>query len=99
MSMISTLSLHDALPISEYASWRSLRDSEDAKYIALTMPRFLSRIPDGSKTAPVEEFAFEEDTEGADHSKYVDRKRTRLNSSHVSNSYAVYCLKKKTRHS
>jgi type VI secretion system protein ImpC len=55
----------------EYAAWRSLRDSEDARYLGLTMPRFLSRIPYGSKTNPVEEFAFEEDTEGADHNKYV----------------------------
>ena len=56
---------------AEYAPWRSLRESEDAKYLALTMPRFLSRIPYGAKTSPVEEFAFEEDTEGADHNKYV----------------------------
>ncbi|HEV2392517.1 MAG TPA: type VI secretion system contractile sheath large subunit [Verrucomicrobiae bacterium] len=56
---------------AEYAAWRSLRDSEDARYLGLTMPRFLSRIPYGSKTNPVEEFAFEEDTEGADHNKYV----------------------------
>jgi len=56
---------------AEYASWRSLRDSEDARYIGLTMPRFLSRLPYGAKTEPVEEFNFEEDTEGADHNKYV----------------------------
>jgi type VI secretion system protein ImpC len=55
----------------EYASWRSLRESEDARYIGLAMPRFLSRIPYGAKTAPVEEFDFEEDTAGADHNKYV----------------------------
>jgi len=55
----------------EYASWRSLRESEDARYLGLAMPRFLSRIPYGAKTAPVEEFNFEEDTAGADHSKYV----------------------------
>src|SRR5215469_15167573 len=56
---------------AEYAAWRSLRDSEDARYLGLTMPRFLSRIPYGAKTNPVEDFAFEEDTEGADHDKYV----------------------------
>jgi type VI secretion system protein ImpC len=56
---------------AEYAPWRSLRDSEDSKYLGLAMPRFLSRIPYGSKTNPVEEFAFEEDTEGADHNKYT----------------------------
>jgi len=55
---------------AEYAPWRSLRDSEDSKYLGLTMPRFLSRLPYGAKTEPVEEFDFEEDTEGADHSKY-----------------------------
>lgn len=55
----------------EYAPWRSLRESDDAKYLGLTMPRFLSRIPYGAKTNPLEEFAFEEDTEGADHNKYV----------------------------
>jgi len=55
----------------EYAPWRSLRDSENARYLGLTMPRFLARLPYGSKTAPVEEFDFEEDTEGADHSKYT----------------------------
>ncbi|MEM6973770.1 MAG: type VI secretion system contractile sheath large subunit [Pseudomonadota bacterium] len=54
----------------EYAPWRSLRDSEDSKYLGLAMPRFLGRYPYGSKTDPVEEFAFEEDTEGADSNKY-----------------------------
>ncbi len=55
---------------AEYAPWRSLRESDDARYIGLTMPRFLSRLPYGAKTEPVDEFDFEEDTEGADHSKY-----------------------------
>ena len=55
----------------EYASWRSLRESEDSRYIGLTMPRFLSRLPYGAETDPVEEFAFEEDVENADHSKYT----------------------------
>jgi type VI secretion system protein ImpC len=54
----------------EYASWRSLRESEDSKYVGLAMPRFLGRLPYGSKTDPVEAFAFEEDTDGADSSKY-----------------------------
>jgi type VI secretion system protein ImpC len=55
----------------EYAAWRSLRDSEDAKYLGLAMPRFLARQPYGAKTDPVEAFDFEEETEGADSSKYV----------------------------
>jgi type VI secretion system protein ImpC len=56
---------------AEYASWRSLRDSDDSRYIGLAMPRFLARLPYGAKTVPLEEFAFEEDTEGADHAKYT----------------------------
>jgi type VI secretion system protein ImpC len=55
----------------EYAAWRSLRESEDAKYLGLAMPRFLSRLPYGAKTDPVEEFDFEEDTGAADSSKYT----------------------------
>lgn len=45
----------------EYAAWRSLRESEDSRYLGLTMPRFLARLPYGAKTEPVEEFNFEED--------------------------------------
>ncbi|MGE4198728.1 MAG: type VI secretion system contractile sheath large subunit, partial [Phycisphaerales bacterium] len=56
---------------AEYASWRSLRESDDARYVGLAMPRFLARQPYGAKSNPVEEFAFEEDTVGADHSKFV----------------------------
>ena len=55
----------------EYAAWRSLRESDDARYLALTMPRFLARLPYGAKTSPVEEFDFEEDTTGADSSRYT----------------------------
>jgi type VI secretion system protein ImpC len=54
----------------EYASWRSLRGSEDARYVGLAMPRFLGRLPYGAKTEPVDEFDFEEDTAGAGSEKY-----------------------------
>jgi type VI secretion system protein ImpC len=55
----------------EYAAWRSLRESEDARYVGLAMPRFLARLPWGVKSEPVEEFSFEEDMEGADSSRYT----------------------------
>jgi type VI secretion system protein ImpC len=55
----------------EYAAWRSMRESDDSKYVGLAMPRFLARMPYGAKTNPVEEFEFEEDTSGADSSKYT----------------------------
>ncbi|MDB6370279.1 type VI secretion system contractile sheath large subunit, partial [Photorhabdus bodei] len=56
---------------TEYASWSSLRESEDARYIGLVMPRFLARLPYGISTNPVERFDFEEKTAGATHSNYV----------------------------
>src|SRR5207249_10427306 len=65
---IYTLSLHDALPISNYA-------------VQLAGPR------DGA--------ALEVDRVCAGSFESLDRKSTRLNSSHVSISYAVFCLKKK----
>ncbi|HBH51607.1 MAG TPA: type VI secretion system contractile sheath large subunit, partial [Planctomycetaceae bacterium] len=55
---------------AEYAAWRSLRESEDARYLGLTLPRFLARLPYGAKTNPVEGFVFEEETDGKDHGKY-----------------------------
>ena len=56
---------------AEYAAWRSLRESDDSRYLAMTMPRFLSRLPYGAKTNPVEDFAFEEDTQADQHDKYI----------------------------
>lgn len=47
----------------EYASWRRLRESNDSRYLALTMPRFLARLPYGAKTSPVDEFGFEEEVD------------------------------------
>jgi type VI secretion system protein ImpC len=55
---------------ADYAAWRSLRQSEDSRYIGLTMPRFLARLPYGAKTDKVKEFDFEEETEGGDSEKY-----------------------------
>ncbi|HEY0954993.1 MAG TPA: type VI secretion system contractile sheath large subunit [Roseateles sp.] len=74
----------------EYAAWRSLRESDDARYLALCMPRFLSRVPYGAKTAPVDEFAFEEDTEGADHNKYTWSNAAYAMAVNVNNSFKQY---------
>ena len=54
----------------DYASWQSLRESEDARYIGLAMPRVLSRLPYGAETVPVKGFAFEEEIKG-DHNNYT----------------------------
>ena len=49
----------------EYAKWRGYRDSEDSRFVTLTMPRALARLPYGEKTRPIEEFGFEEAPIGA----------------------------------
>ncbi len=54
----------------DYASWQSLRESEDARYIGLTMPRVLARLPYGAETVPVKGFDFEEEIDGQ-HDHYV----------------------------
>lgn len=56
---------------TEYAAWRSLRESEDARYLGLAMPRFLARLPYGASTSPVDDFDFEEDTAGSAHERYT----------------------------
>ena len=54
----------------DYAAFKSLRDSPDSRYVGLCMPRVLARQPYGAKSEPVEEFAFEEDTDGHKGEKY-----------------------------
>ena len=45
----------------QYARWHSFRESEDARYVGLCLPRFLLRLPYGEKTIPVKAFNFSED--------------------------------------
>lgn len=56
---------------TDYARWRSFRQNDDSRYIGLTLPRVLGRVPYGSKTIPAETFTFEEkireDDAGSDY--------------------------------
>lgn len=54
----------------EYAAWRSFRESDDSRYVALTLPRVLSRMPYGPESNPVEAFNFVEDIAASDSSSY-----------------------------
>jgi type VI secretion system protein ImpC len=74
----------------EYAPWRSLRKSDDAKYLALAMPRFLSRLPYSAKDNPVEDFDFEEDTAGPDHSRYVWSNSAYAMGANIARSFKTY---------
>lgn len=74
----------------EYAPWRSLRESDDSRYIGLALPRFLARLPYGAKTSPVEEFDFEEDTEGAKHDKYCWANSAYAMAVNINRSFKLY---------
>ncbi|WP_293751306.1 type VI secretion system contractile sheath large subunit [Limnohabitans sp. Rim8] len=56
---------------AELATWRSFRESEDSRYVAMVLPKYAARLPYGAKTNPVETFGFEEDVDGKDHNKYL----------------------------
>jgi type VI secretion system protein ImpC len=57
---------------AEYAKWKSFRESEDSRYVGLTLPRFLGRLPYNPKDGVTTEgFNYVEEVDGADHSKYL----------------------------
>lgn len=74
----------------EYAGWRSLRESENARYLGMAMPRFLSRLPYSQKNNPVEEFAFDEEVEGANHDKFVWSNAAFAMASNITRSFKLH---------
>jgi type VI secretion system protein ImpC len=58
--------LHSIFEMPQYAAWRSFRQSEDARYVGLTMPKFLLRLPYGSDTVPAKNFNFSEEAKQTD---------------------------------
>ena len=62
--------LHAIFEGPQYTKWNAFRESEDARYVGLLMPRFLLRLPHGSKTTPAKTFGYEEDVVGR-HERYL----------------------------
>lgn len=58
--------LQSIFEMPQYTKWASLRESEDARYLGLTLPRFLLRLPFSQDTAPAKTFNFKEDVSGGD---------------------------------
>ena len=56
---------------SEYAKWKSFRQSEDSRYVGLCLPHVLMRLPYGKNGTPVDGFNYEEGVDGTEHSKYL----------------------------
>jgi type VI secretion system protein ImpC len=73
----------------EYAPWRSLRDSDDSRYIGLAMPRFLARLPYG-KNNPAEDFDFNEDVDGAVHDKFTWANSAYAMATNITRSFKLY---------
>ncbi len=74
----------------ELDGWRSFRDGEDSRYVALTLPRYALRLPYGAKTIPVEDFNFEEDVDGRDHDKYLWGNAAYLVGLRLTDAFAKY---------
>lgn len=63
---------------AEYSQWRGFRDSDDSRFVTLTMPRTLARVPYGSATKPIDAFNYEEADQGSD-------------GQHIENDHDSYC--------
>ena len=74
----------------EYAAWRSLRESDDSRYLAMTMPRVLARQPYGAKTNPVEDFDFEEEVVGSDPTKFAWANSAYTMATNINKSFKLY---------
>ncbi len=81
----------------EYAPWKSFRESEDSRYVALTLPRVLSRLPYGQDFKRVEEFNFEEFVDGKDHAKYLWMGAAWAYASRITDAFAQYGWMARTR--
>lgn len=73
----------------QYARWNGFRDSEDARYVGLALPRFLLRVPYGEKTVPVKAFNFEEDVVGK-HDRYLWGNASNALITRIAESFAKY---------
>lgn len=68
--VVSICDIGDYFDRAEYLRWKSLRKSEDARYLGLTLPRFLARLPYDADTAPTRAFNYTENV-GSDQRHYL----------------------------
>jgi len=73
----------------QYTKWQSFRESEDARYVGLTMPRFLLRLPYGEMTVPTKSFNYNEEVVG-EHTKYLWGSSAFAFATRVADSFAKY---------
>ena len=75
---------------TEYAKWKSFRQSDDSRYVGLCVPHVLMRLPYGRDTAPVDAFNYEEGVDGTDHSKYLWGNAAYAMGARLTNAFAQY---------
>jgi type VI secretion system protein ImpC len=75
---------------AEFAGWRSFRESEDSRYVALTLPHVLGRLPYGEQFKRVEEFNYSEDVDGKDNKKYLWMNAAWAYAARITDSFAKY---------
>jgi len=74
----------------EYGPRRSFRESEDSRYVGLTLPHTLMRLPYSADGEPTETFNFTEDVDGKDHSKYLWGNAAYSFGTRVTEAFALY---------
>ena len=75
---------------TEYAKWKSFRQSEDSRYVGLCLPHVLMRLPYGKDTKPVDGFNYEEGVDGTDHSKYLWGNAAYALGARLTNAFALF---------
>jgi len=73
----------------QYTKWQAFRESEDARYVGLTLPRFLLRLPFGNNTVPVKAFNYEEDVIGK-HDAYCWGNAAFAMATRIADSFAKF---------
>jgi len=75
---------------SEFAKWKSFRQSEDSRYVGLTLPHVLMRLPYGKNGIQVDGFNYEEGVDGSDHSKYLWSNAAFALGARLTQAFALY---------
>jgi type VI secretion system protein ImpC len=86
----SPRSLEKIFDTTEYARWKNFRDSEDSRYVGLTVPRMLMREPYGSDTVPIEAFDYEERVDGTSHDNYLWGSSAWALGARITQAFATY---------
>jgi type VI secretion system protein ImpC len=75
---------------TEYAKWKSFRQSEDSRYVGLCLPHILTRLPYGKDNKTIEAFNYEEGVDGTDHSKYLWGNAAYALGARLTGAFAMY---------